>query len=361
MALKDLLTDLSKFKYTNYEKVGANNSKIKGRHGGYEGGGEPPHPEEHSKLDDKSGVNLSQIKGRHGGTEGPTPAQPPHSKKHSIYDDGVGFGVSPNDNPQSFNVRGYTITGTKTFDRPNQDAITIMTNRLGFPYTPFDSGVKTGPVDFLSGVYGSWGPETFPLGFSFNMVDSLLSPGTPPVLSLNTLRHTIPEVGPSPSFTIDYSRYDVLLGSQFNSVDGIISSQYTDTEKLHSSYGTQFHISGFNRDDMYIANIDELSTPIFKTFTRGSAGLGKIGLTSPNFNPFEFGTDLPYVIPQITATGPQTDSLEFSNIPKLADAHSIDSLSRLTGYPGIYIASQGEINQTVGVPSVSFISPCDPI
>ncbi|MBT6007746.1 MAG: hypothetical protein HOG78_00615, partial [Rhodobacterales bacterium] len=211
MALKDLLTDLSNFKYTNYENAGANNS---------------------------------QTEGRHGGTVGPTPAQPPHPDTHSDLDDGVGFGVYPRDNPQSFDVRGYTITGTKTFDRPNQDAITIMTNRVGLPYTPFESGVKTGPVDFFSGVKSSWGDGTLPLGFSFNMVDSLLSPGTPPVLSLNTLRHTIPEVGPSPEFT-------------------------------------------------------------------------------------------------------------FSNIPKLADAHSIDSLSRLTGYNGIYIASQGEINQTVGAPSIS--------
>ena len=85
MALVELLTDLSKFKYTNYENVGANNSPIGGRHGGYEGGGEPPHPEEHSKFDDGAGENLSQIKGRHGGTEGPTPAQPPHPDDHSIH------------------------------------------------------------------------------------------------------------------------------------------------------------------------------------------------------------------------------------------------------------------------------------
>ena len=395
MALVDLLTDLSNFNW-NYESAGVNNSQISdrhgqepdlihpeehtlqddgagtnlsqisGRHGGVEPLGQPPHSEEHSLYDDGvGGIGNPQsftvrgytvsdiISGRHGGTVGPTPALPLHPDTHSDLDNGVGFGVSPSDNPQSFDVRGYTVTGTKTFDRPNEDAIIIMTNRVGFPYTPFGSGVKTGPVDFLSGVQSSWGPETLPLGFSFNMVDSLLSPGTPPVLSLDTLRHTIPEVGPSPTFTSDYSRYDEELGSQFNTVEGIISSQYTDTEKLHSSYGTQFHISGFNRSDMYITNIDELSTPIFKSFTRGSVGLGKIGLTSPNFNPFEFGTDLPYVIPQITATGPQTDSLEFSNIPKLADAHSIDSLSRLTGYPGIYIASQGEINQTVGAPIIS--------
>ena len=133
MSIVKLTEDLSNFKWTKYDSIG-NNSQIEGRHGGFKGGGKPPHSEEHSLLDD-----------------------------------GVGFGVAPNDNPQSFDVRGYTVTGTKTFDRPNEDAITIMTNRLGFPYTPFDSGVKTGPVDFLSGVQSSWGPETLPLGFSFNM------------------------------------------------------------------------------------------------------------------------------------------------------------------------------------------------
>ena len=31
------------------------------------------------------------------------------------FDNGVGFGVDPNSTPQSFNVRGYTITGDKRF------------------------------------------------------------------------------------------------------------------------------------------------------------------------------------------------------------------------------------------------------
>ncbi len=127
MALVDLLTDLSNFDW-NYENAGANNSQVEGRHGGFEGGGEPPHSEEHSKFDDGvGGIGNPQsftvrgytvsdvISGRHGGTVGPTPAQPPHSDDHSIHDDGVGYGVYPSDNPQSFDVRGYTITGNKRF------------------------------------------------------------------------------------------------------------------------------------------------------------------------------------------------------------------------------------------------------
>ena len=65
MALKELLTDLSKFKYTNYKNVGANNSPIEGRHSGINPGEnhlDPTHPEAHSKFDDGAGENLSQIR-----------------------------------------------------------------------------------------------------------------------------------------------------------------------------------------------------------------------------------------------------------------------------------------------------------
>jgi hypothetical protein len=144
MALVDLLTDLSNFNW-NYESAGVNNSQISDRHGQ-----EPDfiHPEEHTLQDDGAGTNLSQISGRHGGVEGA-----PHPEEHSKFDDGVGFGVAPNDNPQTFDVRGYTITGTKTFDRPNQEAITIMTNRLGFPYTPSD--FQTTPIEAYSSIFAT--------------------------------------------------------------------------------------------------------------------------------------------------------------------------------------------------------------
>ena len=82
MALKDLVTDLSNFKYTDY---------------------------------DQAGVNKSQIKHRFGGEFGPTPAQPPLSDEHTKFDDGVGRGVHPNDEPQQFTVRGYQVTGNKRF------------------------------------------------------------------------------------------------------------------------------------------------------------------------------------------------------------------------------------------------------
>ena len=74
MALKDLLTDLSNFKYTDYGNAGSIESQVSGRHG--------------------------------------TPDAP---IDNSDFDNGVGFGVDPNSTAQSFNVRGYTITGDKRF------------------------------------------------------------------------------------------------------------------------------------------------------------------------------------------------------------------------------------------------------
>ena len=74
MALVDLLTDLSNFRYTNYSEAGSVQSQVSGRHG--------------------------------------TPDDP---IDNTDFDNGVGFGVDPNSSPQSFTVRGYTITGDKRF------------------------------------------------------------------------------------------------------------------------------------------------------------------------------------------------------------------------------------------------------
>jgi len=74
MALKDLITDLSNFKYTDYGNAGSIQSQVQGRHG--------------------------------------TPDEP---IDNTSFDNGVGAGVDPNSSPQSFNVRGYTITGNKRF------------------------------------------------------------------------------------------------------------------------------------------------------------------------------------------------------------------------------------------------------
>ena len=103
MALKDLITDLSNFKYTDYGNAGSIESQVSGRHG--------------------------------------TPDAP---IDNSDFDNGVGFGVDPNSTPQSFNVRGYTITGDKRFivnfggDIVQQDGSIYGMGEFTSILTPFD-------------------------------------------------------------------------------------------------------------------------------------------------------------------------------------------------------------------------------
>ena len=103
MALKDLLTDLSNFKYTDYGSAGSVQSQVSGRHG--------------------------------------TPDAP---IDNSDFDNGVGFGQDPNSTPQSFNVRGYTITGNKRFivnyggDIIGEDGSIYGMGEFNSILTPFD-------------------------------------------------------------------------------------------------------------------------------------------------------------------------------------------------------------------------------
>ena len=103
MALKDLLTDLSNFKYTDYGNAGSIESQVSGRHG--------------------------------------TPDAP---IDNSDFDNGVGFGVDPNSTAQSFNVRGYTITGDKRFivnfggDIVREDGSIYGMGEFNSILTPFD-------------------------------------------------------------------------------------------------------------------------------------------------------------------------------------------------------------------------------
>jgi hypothetical protein len=111
---------------------GVVHGKIKGIHGGLLPNDEPPHPQTHTALDDSVGakgtpqyINVKggpaelipfpekydpNVGGIHGGTEGPVPAQPPHPKDHSTLDDAPLSGV----NPQTFIYNGYTVLGVPT-------------------------------------------------------------------------------------------------------------------------------------------------------------------------------------------------------------------------------------------------------
>jgi hypothetical protein len=300
MALKELLTDLSNFNW-NYENAGVNTSKKGGRHGGYEGGGEPPHPEEHSKFDDKSGVNLSQIKGRHGGTEGPTPAQPPHPDDHSIHDDGVGRGVYPSDNPQSFNVRGYTVTGNKRFYIGWQGD--IMNHSLSdYGIGAFDSiaGVfdHTQTRDRLRKAYSNYPEITFgaDIDGGINGLNGSIHIGNqdlPEVIGGGVSYYgNLNPINPRGSVFRDSSgNYQVPQeGRNTNPPGGISNIPLFEGTKPES---------GFDRSLMYIPNIIEPSDSVFKEFSRSDSSLIRIDRYSDNFDMnnsqfFEFPDTRPY-------------------------------------------------------------------
>tara|TARA_A100001201_G_scaffold138732_2_gene129950 strand:- start:3523 stop:7017 length:3495 start_codon:yes stop_codon:yes gene_type:complete len=221
---------------------------------------------------------------------------------------------------------------TKNFDNKDNSQF-VGVNGLSYTYPnnkglnlTFDGQTPAG-VNFLSGVSGNWGPGTLPEGFTINQTNSLLVNGSD--LTLPTLRHNIDQVfstspyGGFPAFEINTDRYDERIGSQFNTELGEVYTQST-TEKLHSSYNTSFHISGFNRGNMYIPNATEPSIPTFKDFTRGSAILSRYQKDSPNFNTDVHISAIPYELPQITATGPQVEHKNFNNTPISLGAHGSD-------------------------------------
>ena len=85
---------------------------------------------------------------------------------------------------------------------------------------------------------------------------------------------------------------------------------------------------------MYISDIEEPNTPVFNQFTRGDGSLsvisfGVLGDSSPNFDPFTFGTGLPYVIPQHISTGPEEFTISGFDDTKLIDnLHGSDFMTR---------------------------------
>lgn len=382
MALKDLITDLSNFKYTDYGNAGSNNSNIEGRHGTID-----------SPVD------------------------------NSDFDNGVGFGVDPNSTPQSFDVRGYTISGNKRFIvNYGGDIIDKTMNSL----------YGTGDFEFISGLgggasyYGNLNtitprqslyrddsgnyqvPQEFgntlpPGGVSgiqgFNEVqttlniDGLTFNGTPFIPNAQGSSFMVTPIGdtsyssPSDSLTLDVG------GLTFNGTPFIPNAQGSDfmvtpigdtnlpsntlthnvgminltgpttqayqtsinveplSPNAHGSdffttpldnYTSQFSLddyqtninSGFDRNLMYISDIGEPNTPTFNQFTRGDGSLsvisfGVLGDSSPNFDPFTFGTGLPYVIPQHSSTGPTEFTISgFDDTKLINNLHGSDFMTR---------------------------------
>jgi len=364
---------------------------------------------EYNKIGDDTDIDPNK-----GGVHGSTKDKLfPHQTEHSIHDDGIGSGTYPNDNPQSYTVRGDIVTGNKSFYRPAESALVNMESEFGPLNTqPPDRG-PYGVTDYMDGTQQGQGfipPGGPPLGFTVDMGVSEYAIGDPLNYTLTPLSHTIAAVnsnGPHGSVTeqtinltpvapnawaedfmttplAEYvSQYSEPVVSLTHGVDMITltgpttqdyQTELNVTPKVEDAHGSDFmtlplkgYTSGlspkpdsvidtiYDRSLAYISNISEPNEPIFKQFSRGSAGLNIFGLTSPNFDGFTFTEEIPYVIPQHTSTGPEQFTIEpFDNTPKLEHAHSTDPLSRLLDYPGLYVGSAGDILQGEDViPSIS--------
>ena len=346
MALKDLLTDLSNFRYTDYGNAGSNQSQISGRHGTID-----------APID------------------------------NTDFDNGVGRGVDPNSEPQSFTVRGYQVTGNKRFYIGLQgDLIPRDASLYGAGTFDGISGVFdfTQTRDRLRVVYSNYGNNEFStegsvhigsqdtagiVGGGLNYYGSLVTitprnsiyrddsgnyrvpqegkntnpPGgisNIPLFDGTQITHNIPQItltGPygnedyqstlnttpripdlhgsdfmtQPSYTsqidTNTATHNVSMitlsgptsqayQTQLNIVpvaDGAHGSDFSTTpiESFSSRFATQdgllmdtVHDSGFNRDGMYIVGQSEPSTPEFKVFSRTDTSLKRISLDSPNFD-----------------------------------------------------------------------------
>ena len=131
MSIIKLTKDLVNFQWTDYDNIGDNTSQISGRHGGTLPGGQPPHPSDHSELDDGSGV------------------------------------------PQSFyDGHSQVVTGQKKFDRPDKQALADMESRFGPLNTQPGSRGPYSVADYMYGRKqgrGFTAPGQAPLGFTVDM------------------------------------------------------------------------------------------------------------------------------------------------------------------------------------------------
>ena len=338
MALKDLITDLSNFRYTDYGSAGSVQSQVEGRHG--------------------------------------TPDAP---IDNSDFDNGVGFGVDPNSSPQSFNVRGYTISGDKRFivnyggDIVGSEGSIYGMGEFNSILTPFD---HTQMRDTSRSVYNQYSSVPFgdsrhtsdgdiigAIGGGVSYYGNLLPitpraslygddiggfrvplqggntnpPGTESnIVGFDGIQTTlnIPQIVLTGPFDDSYQ-------SNLNTEPIAPNAHGSDFFSPLTNYTSQFSIgdlrtdieSGFSRSGMYTvpegASLVEPSEIIFKQFTRGDSSLKRVTMTSPNFSPFVFGTGIPYVIPQHTSTGPTQFTIgTFSDDPLIEDLHDSDFMTR---------------------------------
>jgi len=108
MGIVDLTQNLENFKWTKYAATTENNSQIGGRHGGIKPNGQPPHPKDHSELDDGAGV------------------------------------------PQTFyDGHSSIVTGQQTFERPNPKSLEEMVSNFGPLETEPETRGPYGVTDYM--------------------------------------------------------------------------------------------------------------------------------------------------------------------------------------------------------------------
>ena len=179
MSIIKLTKDLVNFQWTDYDNIGDNTSQISGRHGGTLPGGQPPHPSDHSELDDGAGVPQSFYDG--------------HSK---------------------------VVTGKKEFERPDRGALADMESRFGPLNTqPSDRG-PYGVTDNMDGTKQGRGftpPGGHPEGFTVDMGESKYVIGNPLEMTLTPLSHTIAGITSNgPHGTVPEHSIDVQFGTTWS-------------------------------------------------------------------------------------------------------------------------------------------------
>jgi hypothetical protein len=266
-------------------------------------------------------------------------------------------------NPQSFDLNGNIVTGEKTFDRPSKSALDGMESIFGPKFSNVGTRGSYGVTDYMDGTKQGRGfipPGGPPKGFTVDMGKSEYVIGSTGY-TLTPLSHTIAQMNSSLPYGVvpEQTINDIPISPGAWGDYNVPIANYSSTWTPEQISGNASNFDAiYDRTLSYIPNIPEPELPIFSQFMRGSGGLNRFDLTSPNFGstPFTFIEDIPYVIPQTNLTGPTTSPFVpnlFNNTPKLEHAHSVDPISRLMSYPGLYVGSQGDINQTAPQPLYS--------
>jgi len=197
---------------------------------------------EYNKIGDDTDIDPNK-----GGVHGSTKDKLfPHQTEHSIHDDGIGSGTYPNDNPQSYTVRGDIVTGNKSFYRPAESALVNMESEFGPLNTqPPDRG-PYGVTDYMDGTQQGQGfipPGGPPLGFTVDMGVSEYAIGDPLNYTLTPLSHTIAGMNSSLEYgvveeeTLDISpRAEGAYGALVNPPISSYTSTHSPTDPFFPSY-----------------------------------------------------------------------------------------------------------------------------